>query len=99
MKRSEPRSGAAASFVFRKFDGTSGPTTAPGAEKWLAATFPRARLWLERSNGSALAREYRWFGSHRYAVLNFAAQDFPTLMWQGAECGERLFGVGPLPFG
>ncbi|HEU4420204.1 MAG TPA: ATP-grasp domain-containing protein [Planctomycetota bacterium] len=97
VKRVAPTAGAAASFVFRRFDGTHGPMPAPGAEQWLAATHPRARLWLERSNARALRREYRWFGSHRYAVLNFAAQDFPTLMRQGAECGERLFGVGPLP--
>jgi len=97
VKRSTPTAGAAASFVFRRFDGTHGPMPAPGAEQWLAATHPRARLWLEHSNGRVLRREYRWYGSHRYAVLNFAARDFPTLMRQGAECGERLFGVGPLP--
>ena len=97
VKRVAATAGAAASFVFRRFDGTHGPMPAPGAEQWLAAMHPRARLWLERSNARALRREYRGFGSHRYAVLNFAAQDFPTLMRQGAECGERLFGVGPLP--
>ncbi|HEX6811806.1 MAG TPA: ATP-grasp domain-containing protein [Planctomycetota bacterium] len=99
VKRSAPTAGAAASFVFRRFDGTHGPMPAAGSEQWLAATFPRARLWLERSSAPALRREYRWFGSHRYAVLNLAAQDFVTLMRQGAECGQRLFGVGPLPFG
>jgi biotin carboxylase len=97
VKRSAPTAGAAASFVFRKFDGTHGTMPAPGAEQWLAATFPRARLWLERSNGRALAREYRWFGSHRFAVINHAAADFATLMRQGAECAQRLFGVEALP--
>src|SRR5688572_9838423 len=36
VKRCAPTAGAAASFVFRKFDGTRGPMPASGAEQWLA---------------------------------------------------------------
>jgi hypothetical protein len=30
-------------------------------------------------------------------VINHAAADFATLMRQGAECAQRLFGVEALP--
>lgn len=93
VPRVPPVADVAASFVFRRFDGTSPPPPDASALGWLLATYPRARLWLERAHGRALRREYRWFGSHRYAVLNHAAADFATLQREGAECARRLFGV------
>ena len=97
VARHEPRAGAAASFVFRRFDGTPGP--APSAESlaWLAKTHPHAWLWLEPGSGRVLRREYRWLGSHRHAVLNHAASDFESLVREGEECGRRLFGAAVLP--
>lgn len=97
VPRTAPVAGAAASFVFRRFDGTTGPRPDAAATAWLAATFPRARLWLEHAGGRALRREYRWFGSHRYAVLNHGAADFSQLFADGAACAQRLFGEGSLP--
>ncbi len=96
VARHAPTAGAAASFVFRRFDGEPGPMPSSSAQRWLADTHPRARLWLEPGSPRALRREYRWFGSHRFAVLNHAAVDFPTLLRQGAECAERLFGATAL---
>jgi len=95
--RHEPRAGAAASFVFRRFDGGPGPVPSPEALAWLEKTHPEARLWLEPSSPRALRREYRWLGSHRHAVLNHSAQDFAALLREGEECGRRLFGAGVLP--
>jgi len=97
VRRSAPTAAAAASFVFRRFDGTTGPVPDPAALAWLAKTHPRARLWLEHAKGRALRREYRWYGSHRYAVLNHGAADFAALRRDGDECARRLFGVGALP--
>jgi hypothetical protein len=93
LPRVAPRAGAAASFVFRRFDGTAGPEPSDAARSWLAATHPDARLFTETSSRAQLRREYRWLGSHRYAVLNHAAADFTTLFADGAECARRLFGV------
>jgi hypothetical protein len=95
--RHEPRAGAAASFVFRRFDGTPAPAPTPEAIVWLETTHPHARLWLEPASARALRREYRWLGSHRHAILNHAAVDFATLLREGDECGRRLFGVPVLP--
>jgi ATP-grasp domain len=69
-----PRAGKyryATSFVFRKFDGTalSHPPT-PAKLAWLFAFDPDAHLMLYVKRGRALAREMKWLGSYRYAVLN-----------------------------
>ncbi len=98
LPRCEPWAGAAASFVFRRFDGSAGPEPTAAARAWLAATHPRSRLWTEPTRAGALRREYRWVGSHRHAVLNHAAADFAALFAQGNECAQRLFGH-PLPRG
>ncbi len=97
VPRTTPVAGAAASFVFRRFDGSTGPVPDPSALRWLGERHPRARLWLEHGEGRALRREYRWYGSHRYAVVNHAAADFGELFRDGSEIAQRLFGAGSLP--
>lgn len=68
--------GAAASFVFRKFDGTTCDRLPTAAQRaWLAQTYPDARLMIYAKTGRGLRREYKWLGSHRYAVLNLAGTD------------------------
>ena len=65
----------ATSFVFRKFDGAPlrlPPTRAKLA--WLAAFDPDAHLMLYLKKGRSLAREMKWLGSHRYAVLNMGGR-------------------------
>jgi hypothetical protein len=98
VPRVAPTAGAGASFVFRRFDGAPGPMPTAAAREWLASAHPQARLWTEPARGAALRREYRWLGSHRYAVLNHAAADFTALFREGEECARRLFGVA-LPAG
>jgi hypothetical protein len=95
VPRRQPVAGAAGSFAFRRFDGRPGPTPDAAAMQWLAAAHPHARLWLEPVTRRALRREYRWYGSHRFAVLNTSAPDFDGLLAQGAACGQRLFGLAP----
>lgn len=93
VPRSEPAGAAAASFVFRRFDGRPGPQPDAEARAWLAHRHPRSRLWTEPCSPRALRREYRWLGSHRHAVWNHAAADFPTLFRDGEEVARRLFGT------
>lgn len=76
LPRSRPCAGAAASFIWRKFDGTSAdrlPTRADRA--WLAQQHPQSHLMMFAKSGVGLAREYKWLGSHRYAALNLGARD------------------------
>jgi biotin carboxylase len=76
VPRVPARGGAAASFVFRRFDGRSTerlPTTADLA--WLSAEFPDALLLTFAKQGSGLRREMKWLGSHRYAVMHLHGDD------------------------
>jgi hypothetical protein len=71
-----PRHGAAASFVWRSFDGASCPRPpARDALRWLAREMPHARLELYPKKGASLRREIKWLGSHRWAVLNMPGRD------------------------
>jgi hypothetical protein len=76
-----PVFGAAASFVFRKFDGsTCDQLPTPAQRAWLAQTYPDARLMMYAKTGRGLRREYKWLGSHRYAVLNLAGLDHADVL-------------------
>ena len=74
--RHAPRFGAAASFVWRSFDGTSCPRIPTKADLgWLASEYPQARLELYPKKGASLQRDLKWLGSHRWAVLNLPGRD------------------------
>ena len=71
-----PRFGAAASFVWRSFDGTSCPRIPDRQDlDWLERQYPEARLELYPKKGGSLQRDLKWLGSHRWAVLNMPGQD------------------------
>jgi biotin carboxylase len=63
--------GAAASFIFRRFDGLP-VKSVPSRDQLrsLNERYPDARLMLYLKKGASLAREMKWLGSYRYAVLN-----------------------------
>ncbi|MBL8728458.1 MAG: ATP-grasp domain-containing protein [Planctomycetes bacterium] len=92
VPRRAPVAAVAGSLVFRRFDGSAGPEPDPAALPWLESAHPEARLWHEAAGRAALRREYRWFGSHRFAVLNLSARDFDALAALGESCARRLFG-------
>lgn len=90
---------AAASFVFRRFDGR-GHGRAPSAEQIAAIhrRYPDARLMLYLKRGAGLAREMKWLGSHRYAVLNLGGRDAADLhlRYEEIRCALALdAGAGP----
>lgn len=63
--------GAAASFVFRRFDGREVTRVPKAAQiECVHQRYPDARLMLYLKRGASLAREMKWLGSYRYAVLN-----------------------------
>lgn len=61
----------AASFVFRRFDGSAVRSVPSAAQiDAIHRRYPDARLMLYLKRGMGLAREMKWLGSYRYAVLN-----------------------------
>ena len=75
LPRKKPRGGAAASYVFRTFDGRTPPSPSAAARARLAATFPDAIFFAFHTRGQALRSELRWLGSHRYGTLNLHGTD------------------------
>ena len=71
FERGKGEFGAAASFIFRRFDGRP-VTRVPSRDqiRSLSEIYPDARLMLYLKKGASLAREMKWLGSYRYAVLN-----------------------------
>jgi hypothetical protein len=81
----------AASFVFRRFDGRP-VRPAPGRAQLdgVARRHPDARLMLYLKHGTDLAREMKWLGSHRYAVLNLAGPDRADLYARYRDIRDTL---------
>jgi len=78
FERGNGEFGAAASFIFRRFDGQAVKTVpSPDQIRALGETYPDARLMLYLKKGARLTREMKWLGSYRYAVLNLGGQS-PT---------------------
>jgi hypothetical protein len=80
----------AGSFVFRRFDGR--PARRPSRDRLaqVAERHPDARLMLYLKRGVALAREMKWLGSHRYAVLNLRGDDRAHLYARFRDIRDRL---------
>lgn len=69
------RHGAAASFVFREFEGAEKIEPEPEQLQWLAQTYPDALFNAYIKRGNSRWREVKWLGSYRYAVLNLGGRD------------------------
>ena len=67
--------GAAASFVFREFNGAV--KIAPGKAQidWLGSAHPDARLHTFIKHGNSRWRETKWLGNYRYAIVNLGGAD------------------------
>ena len=83
--------GAAASFVFRRFDGRE-VTRVPGQAQIESVhhRYPDARLMLYLKRGAGLAREMKWLGSYRYAVLNLGGASTEDLHRRYDEIRREL---------
>ena len=62
----------------------------------LAQAFADALLFTFPKQGSGLARDYKWLGSHRYGILHLGGQDADDLRAR-AEAASKLLGW-PAPF-
>jgi biotin carboxylase len=81
LPRAEPTAGAAASLVYRTFDPRESVPAMPSP--WqrarLAREFPDAMLFTYPKSGHALARDFKWLGSHRYGILHLGGRDVHDL--------------------
>ena len=92
LEREAPKYRHAASFAFRKFDGK--PLSAHPSDEQVARVrheYPEARLMLYLKRGASLAREMKWLGSYRYAILNMGASSSDDLQRGYRAIGRRLF--------
>ena len=81
----------AASLVSRRFDGRPlerEPRAAEVAD--VRRRFPDAAIMLYLKRGQALAREMKWLGSYRYAVVNLGGPSEESLNRQYAEIRRLL---------
>jgi len=82
----------AASFALRKFDGKPlalHPT--PAQVERVRRAYPDARLMLYMKRGASLAREMKWLGSYRYAVVSMGAGSADELHRRFHDLRRSLF--------
>jgi hypothetical protein len=79
-RRRAGRYGAAASFVFREFDGAVKIAPERAGIEWLKSKHPDAHLQTFIKHGQSRWREMRWLGSYRYAIVNLGGADRGDLM-------------------
>jgi hypothetical protein len=94
----QARYGHAASFALRKFDGkplSAHPTASQIAR--VRDAYPEAHLMLYLKRGASLAREMKWMGSYRYAVVNMAARSSRELYARFQGLARQLFPASDLP--
>jgi ATP-grasp domain len=86
-----PRFGAAASLVWRSFDGTSCPRIPTREDQaWLAREYPEAKLYLYPKKGYSLQRDIKWLGSHRWAIINMPGMDEADLKQRYERICQRF---------
>jgi hypothetical protein len=93
-----PSAGAAGSLVYRTFAPGAPVPSAPSAARResLLLAFPDALLLSFARRGRALARDFRWTGSHRYGIIHLGARDREHLR-QRCEAASALLGW-PAPY-
>ena len=89
LPRQAPVGAAAASLVYRAFQPGSTPPMPDAAQRAaLAHRFPDALLFTYPRRGHALARDFKWLGSHRYGIVHLGGADRADLR---ARCESARF--------
>ncbi len=97
LPRAQPEAGAASSFVYRVFSpGT--PFTMPRPEQRAAFSrqFPDGLLLEFPKPRGSMARDFKWLGSYRYAIIHLGGDDKRALR-RRCEQASALFGW-PAPY-
>ena len=94
--RSEPTAGAAASQVYRCFDPAARVAMpGPAQQAALARAYPDALLFCYPKNGHALARDFKWLGSHRYGIVHLGGRDAVELRERTLQASRLLGWTAP----
>jgi hypothetical protein len=97
LPRRRATAGAAASLVYRSLrPGDEPPMPDAARRAAFARAFPDGLLFTLPKTGHALAREYKWLGSHRYGLVHLGGQDAQDLR-ERAEHASVLLGW-PAPY-
>ena len=97
LPRQAPVAGAAASLVYRALTPGSTPPMPSAAQRAaLAQRFPDALLFQYPKSGHALARDFKWLGSHRYGIVHLHGRDEADLK-RRAEAASAMLGW-PAPY-
>ena len=59
-------------------------------QRWLAKTYPDAKLFLDIKHSTSRARETKWLGTYRYALVHMGGIDHDDLMARFANVCEHL---------
>jgi hypothetical protein len=87
----------AASLVYRSLPGEAIPPPPTAAQQAaFARQFPDALLFSFPKQGHALARDFKWTGSHRYGIVHLGGRDRSDLQAR-AERASALLGW-PAPY-
>lgn len=98
LPRTTPTAGAAASFVYRVFTRDRLPAMPSAAQRQrLQHEFADALLFVMPKTGRALARDFKWLGSHRHGILHLGGRD-PDDLRRRCERASALLGW-PAPYG
>jgi hypothetical protein len=97
VPRVAPTAGVAASLVYRAFAaGRVPPAPAAARRAAFAREFPDGLLFAFPKRGHALARDFKWTGSHRYGIVHLGGRDRDELRAR-AERASALLGW-PAPY-
>lgn len=97
LPRQAPVGGAAASLVYRALRPRTTPAMPTAAQRAaLRRQFPDALLFTYPRSGHALARDFKWLGSHRYGIVHLHGDDAAHLQ-RRARAASALLGW-PAPY-
>ena len=82
--------GSAASFVFREFGDAIKQPPPEHEQRWLTKTYTDAKLFLDIKHSTSRARETKWLGTYRYALVHMGGTDHDDLMTRFANVCEHL---------
>ena len=82
--------GSAASFVFREFGDAIKQPPPEHEQRWLTKTYSDARLFLDIKHSTSRARETKWLGTYRYALVHMGGVDHNDLITRFANVCKHL---------
>jgi hypothetical protein len=90
-RRCEPTADAAASLVYRTFEGEPIPAPpGPLQRAQFTRQFTDALLFSQPKSGHSLARDFKWTGSHRYGIVHLGGRDREHLRHRAEQASAVL---------